>query len=135
MQWLMLQQDEPEDYVIATGKQYSVRQFVEVSAARIGVTLRWQGQGVDEIGIVESVDPAQAATRCPAIKEGATIVRVDPRYFRPTEVETLLGNPAKAKAKLGWEPEITFEAMVEEMMEADLLAARKSVLIKNADWS
>jgi GDPmannose 4,6-dehydratase len=131
----MLQQDEPEDYVIATGKQYSVRQFVEVSAARIGVTLRWQGQGVDEVGIVESVDPAHAATRCPAIREGATIVRVDPRYFRPTEVETLLGNPAKAKAKLGWEPEITFEAMVDEMMEADLLAARKSVLIKNADWS
>ena len=135
MQWLMLQQDEPEDFVIATGKQYSVRQFVEVSAARIGVTLRWEGNGVDEIGIVESVDPAHAATRCPAIREGATIVRVDPRYFRPTEVETLLGNPAKAKAKLGWEPEISFEEMVDEMMEADLLAARKAVLIKNADWS
>ena len=134
MQWLMLQQDAPDDFVIATGKQYSVRQFVEVSAARIGVTLRWEGQGVDEVGIVESVDPAHAATRCPAIKQGATIVRVDPRYFRPTEVETLLGNPAKAKAKLGWEPEITFEEMVDEMMEADLLAARKALLIKNADW-
>ena len=135
MQWLMLQQDEPEDFVIATGKQYSVRQFVEVSAARIGVTLRWEGNGVDEIGIVESVDPAHAATRCPAIREGATIVRVDPRYFRPTEVETLLGNPAKAKAKLGWEPEISFEEMVDEMMEADLLAARRAVLIRNADFS
>jgi GDPmannose 4,6-dehydratase len=135
MQWMMLQQDTPDDYVIATGKQYSVRQFVEVSAARIGVTLRWEGKGVDEVGIVASVDPSHALTRCPAIKEGQAIVRVDPRYFRPTEVETLLGDPSKAKAKLGWEPEITFEQMVDEMMEADLLAARKAVLIRNADWS
>jgi GDPmannose 4,6-dehydratase len=135
MQWMMLQQDTPDDYVIATGKQYSVRRFVEVSAARIGVTLRWEGKGVDEVGIVEAVDQAHAVTRCPAIKEGQTIVRVDPRYFRPTEVETLLGDPSKAKAKLGWEPEITFEEMVDEMMEADLLAARKAVLLKNADWS
>src|SRR5690606_15233994 len=104
-------------------------------AARIGVALRWEGQGVEEVGIVDSIDPAHAEARCPAIKQGAVIVRVDPRYFRPTEVETLLGNPAKAKAKLGWEPEITFEEMVDEMMEADLLAARKAVLIKNADWS
>ena len=135
MQWMMLQQDTPDDYVIATGKQYSVRRFVEASAAHIGVTLRWEGTGLDEVGIVEAVDPSHALTRCPAIKEGQTIVRVDARYFRPTEVETLLGDPSKAKAQLGWEPEITFEALVEEMMEADLLAARKAVLLKNADWS
>ena len=135
MQWLMLQQESPEDFVIATGVQYSVRQFVEQSARRLGVTLRWDGEGVDERGIVESVDPEHAGVRCPAIKAGDVIVRVDPRYFRPTEVETLLGDPAKAKAKLGWVPETSFEAMVDEMVESDLLAARKAVLVKGVNWN
>ncbi len=135
MQWLMLQQEAPEDFVIATGVQYSVRQFVEQSARRIGVTLRWEGQGVDERGIVDSVDAASQATRCPSIKAGDTIVRVDPRYFRPTEVETLLGDPTKAKEKLGWVPETSFEAMVDEMVECDLLAARKAVLVKGVNWT
>ena len=134
MQWMMLQQDTPEDFVIATGEQYSVRDFVNQSAARLGVTLRWEGSGVDEVGIVESVTGDNIDTRCPAIKPGATIVRVDPRYFRPTEVETLLGNPAKAKAKLGWEPEITFAQMADEMVESDLLAARQAVLVKGVNW-
>ena len=134
MQWMMLQQDEPDDFVIATGVQYSVRDFVNQSAARLGVTLRWEGAGVDEIGIVESVIGDNIAKRCPAIQVGKTIVRVDPRYFRPTEVETLLGDPSKAKAKLGWEPEITFAQMVDEMVEHDLLAARKAVMVKGIDW-
>jgi len=134
MQWLMLQQEAPEDFVIATGVQYSVREFVEQSARRIGITLRWEGEGVEERGIVEAVDPAQAEVRCPAVKAGDVIVRVDPRYFRPTEVETLLGDPTKAKEKLGWVPETSFAEMVDEMVECDLLAARKALLVKGVNW-
>jgi GDPmannose 4,6-dehydratase len=134
MQWMMLQQEAPKDYVIATGVQYSVRDFVEQSAQRLGVTLRWEGEGVDEHGIVASVEGPDIETRCPAIKPGDTIVRVDPRYFRPTEVETLLGDPSKAKAELGWEPETSFAEMVDEMVESDLLAARKAVLVKGVNW-
>jgi GDPmannose 4,6-dehydratase len=130
MQWLMLQQEQPEDFVIATGVQYSVRQFVEFAAKELGVTLAFSGEGEQEVGTVEKVEGDKA--RC---KVGDVIVKIDPRYYRPTEVETLLGDPSKAKAKLGWEPEITFEELVDEMMEADLLAARKALLIKNADWS
>lgn len=134
MQWLMLQQEKPEDFVIATGVQYSVREFVEQSALRLGIGLRWEGKGVDEVGIVDSVDGDRVDTRCPGVKPGQTIIRVDPRYFRPAEVETLLGDATKAKAKLGWTPEISFDEMVDEMIEADLLAARQAKLVSGVNW-
>jgi len=125
MQWMMLQQDKPQDYVIATGVQYSVREFVTKAAARLGVTLAFVGQGEQEQAVVAGISGADA----PALKVGQVIVRVDPRYYRPTEVETLLGNPAKAKADLGWVPEITLDEMVAEMMAHDLADARKSALL------
>jgi len=115
MQWMMLQQNEPEDFVIATGVQYSVRDFVNAAAKEIGITMRWEGKGVDEKGYDQ---------------HGNCIVAVDPRYFRPAEVETLLGDPSKAKKKLGWVPEITFEELVAEMMREDLKEAEKNALIK-----
>lgn len=126
MQWMMLQQEAPEDFVIATGVQYSVRQFIEWSAQELGVTLRFEGQGVDEVGIVTAVEGDKAS----ALKPGDVIVRVDPRYFRPTEVETLLGDPSKAKAKLGWVPEITVQEMCAEMVAEDLKVARRHALLK-----
>ncbi|MEJ7138207.1 GDP-mannose 4,6-dehydratase [Amphibiibacter pelophylacis] len=126
MQWMMLQQEKPEDYVIATGVQYSVRQFIEWSAAELGVKLRFDGQGVDEVAIIDSIEGDKA----PALKPGQIVVRVDPRYFRPTEVETLLGDPSKAKAKLGWTPEITVQQMCAEMVAADLQAAKQHALLK-----
>lgn len=126
MQWLMLQQEKPEDFVIATGVQYSVRQFIEVAAAELGVKLRWEGSGVDEKGIVESVSGENA----PVIKVGDVIVAVDPRYFRPAEVATLLGDPTKAKEKLGWTPTTTFQDMVTEMIQHDLDYARRNALLK-----
>jgi len=126
MQWMMLQQDLPEDFVIATGVQYSVRQFIEWSAQELGVTLRFQGQGVEEVAIVEKID----AGSCPALKVGQIIVRIDSRYFRPTEVETLLGDPSKAKEKLGWVPEITVQQMCKEMVGADLKEAQRHALLK-----
>jgi GDPmannose 4,6-dehydratase len=135
MQWMMLQQDEPEDFVIATGKQYSVREFVEQSARRLGITLRWEGEGVSEIGIVDRLEGENLDVRCPEINVGDTIVRVDPRYFRPAEVETLLGDPTKAQQKLGWKTEISFDEMVDEMVEADLLAARQAKLVKGVNWA
>lgn len=135
MQWLMLQQNEPEDFVIATGKQYSVRDFIERSAQQLGFTIRWNGKGVDEVGIVESIDSKLQAEKCPVLKVGLEIIKIDPRYFRPTEVETLLGDPSKAKEKLGWEPEIDFQEMVVEMIETDLLEAKKTVLLKNSNIS
>ena len=125
MQWLMLQQEQPEDYVIASGEQHSVRDFVDISAAELGITLRWEGKGVDEVGIVESVDNAVVNGN---LKPGQTIVRVDPRYFRPTEVETLLGDPAKAREKLGWVPRTTFKELVEEMVRTDLEEAKRDDL-------
>ena len=125
MQWLMLQQDQPDDFVIATGVQYSVRQFIEMSAAELGITIRWQGQGVDESGWWDQ----SSATPPPAGLQGP-IVAIDPRYFRPTEVETLLGDPSKARDKLGWQPEITLAEMVKEMVEHDLEEARKVALLK-----
>ena len=134
MQWLMLQQDQPQDYVIATGVQYSVREFVEQAAARIGVTLRWDGEGVGERAIVAAVADGAQAQRCPAMQVGQTIVRVDPHYFRPAEVETLLGDASKAKAELGWVPEISFAEMVDEMMESDLLSARRRLVAKDVAW-
>jgi GDPmannose 4,6-dehydratase len=114
MQWLMLQQPQPDDYVIATGRQFSVRQFVEIAAAEMGMSIRWEGHGVEEQGIDA---------------QGRAIVRVDPRYFRPTEVETLLGDPTKAHAKLGWKPRIAFEDMVKEMVMADLKDAERDALV------
>ncbi len=126
MQWLMLQQETPDDFVIATGVQYSVRQFVEFAAAEVGVTMRWEGTGVDEVGYVDAITGDQA----PALKVGQKIVCVDPRYFRPTEVETLLGDPTKAKEKLGWVPKTTLQEMVSEMVQADLETAKRTALLK-----
>ncbi len=129
MQWLMLQQEKPEDFVIATGRQYSVRDFVDAAAAELGLTLSWQGSGKDEKGVVESVDAEKFAAltghRLCAVRPGDRIVEVNARYFRPTEVETLLGSPAKAAEKLGWKPRITFEEMVAEMVRADVELARR----------
>ena len=132
MQWLMLQQDHPEDFVIATGVQYSVRQFITMSAEQLGFTILWQGEGVDEIGVVDQISPTSRAERCPALQSGMVIVRIDPRYFRPTEVETLLGDATKAREKLGWTPEIKLTEMISEMIESDLLDARRAVMLKEA---
>jgi len=126
MQWLMLQQDEPLDFVIATGVQYSVRQFIKWSAYELGVELKFEGVGAEEVAIVEKITGDSA----PALKVGDTIVRVDPRYFRPAEVETLLGNPQKAKQILGWEPEITVQEMCAEMVAADLKDAKRHALLR-----
>ncbi|MDU9050705.1 MAG: GDP-mannose 4,6-dehydratase [Candidatus Electrothrix sp. Rat3] len=120
MQWLMLQQEKPEDYVIATGVQHSVREFVAIAAAELGMSLNWQGKGLDEIGIEE--------------KSGKTIVKIDPRYFRPTEVETLLGDPSKAKKQLGWEPKISFAEMVQEMVVEDLKTAERDQMIRQKGY-
>jgi GDPmannose 4,6-dehydratase len=127
MQWLMLQQDHAEDFVIATGKQISVREFVAMTAREAGITLEFTGTGVAEIATVAAVTDASKA---PAVKLGDVIVRIDPRYFRPAEVETLLGDPTKAKEKLGWEPEITVEEMCAEMVASDLDTARQHALLK-----
>ncbi len=129
VQWLMLQQDEPDDFVIATGVQYSVRDFVNAAVGELGITLRWEGTGVDEIGIVDTVE-AGRGTRDAVVKPGQVIVKVDPRYFRPTEVETLLGDPTKAKEKLGWTPTTTFEELVVEMVRSDLENAQRDELVK-----
>ena len=128
MQWLMLQQDQPEDFVIATGVQFSVRQFIQWSALELGIHLQFQGEGADEIAIVESISGSNAI----GINIGDVIVRVDSRYFRPTEVETLLGNPKKAKDKLGWVPEITVQEMCKEMVLEDLKLAQRSALLKQS---
>jgi GDPmannose 4,6-dehydratase len=126
MQWMMLQQDQAEDFVIATGVQYSVRQFINMAAEELGVTLRFEGEGVNEQAIVVAVEGDKA----PALKVGDVVVKVDPRYFRPTEVETLLGDPTKAKAKLGWVPQIALQEMVSEMVTSDLADARKQSLLQ-----
>jgi GDPmannose 4,6-dehydratase len=126
MQWMMLQQDQPEDFVIATGKQYSVREFITWSAAELGIALKFEGQGVDEQGIVMAIEGELA----PEVSVGDTIMRVDPRYFRPAEVETLLGDPSKAKETLGWVPEITAQEMCAEMVAEDLKTAQRHALLK-----
>jgi len=126
MQWMMLQQDAPEDFVIATGKQYSVREFITWSASELGITLGFEGEGVAEVGRVVAVEGDLA----PAVTVGQEIVRIDPKYFRPAEVETLLGDPAKAKAKLGWEPEITTQEMCAEMVAQDLKTAQRHAFLK-----
>ena len=129
MQWLMLQQDHPEDFVIATGVQYSVRQFVEFAAAELGMGVLFEGEGVNEIGIVTRVEGDKAKVR-----PGTVIVRVDPRYFRPTEVETLLGDPRKAREKLGWTPTTSLHELVKEMALADYNSARRDALVKLAGF-
>lgn len=129
MQWLMLQQQQAEDFVIATGVQYSVRQFVQFAAEALGFTLRFEGEGESEVGIVETVSNDELL-----LKPGQLIVRVDPRYFRPTEVETLLGDPTKAKEKLGWEPKTTLKELVTEMVDADFTAAKRDSLVKKGGF-
>jgi GDPmannose 4,6-dehydratase len=126
MQWMMLQQDTAEDFVIATGKQISVREFVRLSAKELGITLRFEGEGVEETAIIEAIEGDNAQ----ALKVGDVIVRVDPKYFRPAEVETLLGDPTNAKNKLGWVPEITVEEMCAEMVQNDLQNAKQHALLK-----
>ena len=126
MQWMMLQQDKPDDFVIATGLQYSVRQFIEWSAKELGITLRFEGKGVNEKGIVATID----GDNTPGIKVGDIIVQIDQRYFRPTEVETLLGDPTKAKKILGWVPEITVQEICAEMVAEDLKIAQQHAILK-----
>jgi GDPmannose 4,6-dehydratase len=126
MQWMMLQQTQADDFVIATGVQYSVRQFIQWSAEELGITLKFEGQGVEETATVAAIKGDKA----PGLKVGDVVVKIDPRYFRPTEVETLLGDPSKAKAKLGWTPEITVQQMCAEMVAADLEEAKKHALLK-----
>lgn len=133
MQWMMLQQDQPEDFVIATGVQYSVRQFVEFAAKELGITLAFSGEGDQEIGTVTKVEAVNGEMKAKC-KVGDVIVKVDPRYYRPTEVETLLGDPSKAKQKLGWVPKITLPELVKEMVEADYTAARRDSLVKMAGF-
>ena len=124
-QWLILQQPNPEDYVIATGEQRSVRDFIDAAAREIGVEIAWRGKGADEAGVV-----ARAVKRFPALKQGQAIVRLDPRYFRPAEVDTLLGDPTKAKEQLGWTPKIDFAKLVAEMMREDLALAERDELAR-----
>jgi len=129
MQWLMLQQDHAEDFVIATGVQYSVRQFVEFAATELGITVRFEGEGEKEVGIVAAVTGDRAK-----VKVGDVIVKVDPRYYRPTEVETLLGDPTKAREKLGWTPKTMLQELVKEMVESDYTSAKRDALVKMAGF-
>jgi GDPmannose 4,6-dehydratase len=131
MQWLMLQQDAPEDYVIATGRQYSVRHFVDAAARELGIEIAWQGEGVNERGVIAAIHGDKA----PGVVVGQPIVAVDPQYFRPTEVETLLGDPGKARRRLGWEPRTSFEAMVQEMVAHDLETARRHKLLASHGYN
>jgi len=126
MQWLMLQQEVPDDYVIASGEQYSVRHFIEVAAAQLGITLSWESEGIDEVGVVATVRGDFARS----VDAGQTIVRVDPRYFRPAEVETLLGDASKARARLGWRPRTSFEELVTEMVREDYRTAERDNMAK-----
>jgi len=130
MQWMMLQQDQPEDFVIATGVQYSVRQFVDRAAQELGIEMAWAGEGVKEVGTVKAIHNEEVK-----LKPGARIVAVDERYFRPAEVETLLGDPTKAKEKLGWTPKITFEELVSEMVREDFKAAKRDSLVKASGYT
>ncbi len=130
--WLMLQQDQPEDYVIATGEQRSVRDFIEAAAREVGLELAWSGKGAREVGTVAKVH--EAAGLKTVVKRGDTVVRIDPRYIRPAEVDTLLGDAAKARRKLGWKPKVGFAALVQEMMKADLQEARRELAVREAGF-
>jgi GDPmannose 4,6-dehydratase len=140
MQWLMLQQKQPEDFVIATGQQHSVREFITLAASELGITLQWKGKGAKETGIIKKITKNSSGLTQPALsskhhlKPGDSIISIDPRYFRPTEVDTLLGDPSKAKKKLGWEPKISFEDMVREMVYHDLEEAQKDELCKQSGF-
>jgi GDPmannose 4,6-dehydratase len=123
MQWLMLQQEKPEDFVIATGEQHSVREFATAAAGEVGIKLRWKGKGAKETAIAESVSGAAAESRSPSVDQ--TLIRVDPRYFRPTEVDALLGDPSKARTKLKWKPKVRFADLVKEMAREDLALAQR----------
>jgi GDPmannose 4,6-dehydratase len=127
MQWMMLQQEAPEDFVIATGIQVSVRDFIHMSAGELGITLRFEGEGVEEVGIVEAIEGDDA----PGVAIGDVIIKVDPRYFRPAEVETLLGDPTRASERLGWTPEITVQEMCAEMVAHDLVDAKRHALLRD----
>ena len=131
MQWLMLQQDTPDDFVIATGFQHSVREFIIWSAKELGIDIEFQGKGLQEIGVVAGVNSSEDIK----VSIGDVIVKIDERYFRPTEVETLLGNPAKAKSKLNWVPKISVKSMCSEMVAADLLEAKKQVLLSSKGFN
>ena len=133
MQWLMLQQDAPEDFVIATGKQHSVRDFIRKSAKHLGITLQFEGEGLDEVGRVDHIDTAIAAQDI-AVKPGDVMVAVDATYYRPTEVDSLLGDPANAKKKLGWETRVTLDEMIAEMIDNDLQIARRNRLLINSGY-
>jgi GDPmannose 4,6-dehydratase len=126
MQWMMLQQEAAEDFVIATGVQYSVREFITWTAQELGIRLEFRGSGVEEVAVVAAVE----GDRAPAVRPGDTVMRIDPKYFRPAEVETLLGDPTKAREKLGWVPEITTRQMCAEMVDEDLGTARRHALLK-----
>jgi GDPmannose 4,6-dehydratase len=131
MQWMMLQQNEPEDFVIATGVQFTVREFISRSAKQLGITLKFEGTAENEKAIVYHINGDKA----PALKLGDVIVKIDPRYYRPTEVETLLGDPTKAKEKLGWIPEIMLDQMIEEMVFYDLDRAKQRALLQKNGFS
>ena len=135
MQWMMLQQDHADDFVIATGKQYSVRQFIEWTATELGMKIRWEGEGVNEIGYAKILVIASEARQTMSSSPESAVIRIDPRYFRPTEVETLLGDPTKAKQKLGWVPEITAQEMCAEMVAHDLAQAKQHALLKANGYS
>lgn len=132
--WLMLQQDQPEDFVIATGETHTVREFVEAAFARAGVGIEWSGSGVEETGRVASIVPDSPAAKAATLKTGQNIVSVDPRYFRPTEVELLLGDPTKAKERLGWEPRVKFQGLVEMMVDADLTAQQRELYLQSGGY-
>ncbi|MDD2388372.1 MAG: GDP-mannose 4,6-dehydratase [Desulfobacterales bacterium] len=141
MQWLMLQQDEPEDFVIATGEQHSVREFIDIAARQMGMQIEWRGEGVNEKGILSAIDIEKkvshlpsAVSDCQLPAPGQVIVKIDPRYFRPTEVETLLGDATKAREKLGWTPRTRFSRLVSEMVESDLQEAGKDHLCRTAGF-
>ena len=131
MQWLMLQQDRPEDFVIATGVQFTVREFIARSAKQLGISLKFEGNAENEKAIVAAIDGDKA----PALKVDDVIIQIDPRYYRPTEVETLLGDPTKAKEKLGWVPEITIDQMIVEMVANDLNRAKQHALLDKHGYS
>ncbi len=136
MQWMMLQQEQPTDYVIATGQQISVRKFIELSALQLGIELEWHGEGTDEHGIINKINPTELLDESEyKVKVGDTIVRIDPEYYRPAEVETLLGDPSKAKQDLGWEPEISVEEMIAEMCSHDCDLAKQTALLRKSGFS
>ena len=140
MQWLMLQQDKPEDYVIATGRQVSVREFVNIAANELGITLSWKGAGLDEQAVIETIDATKLAQmlRRPVseapLKVGQVIIKIDPRQFRPTEVDSLIGDASKAQQKLGWKPMVSFESMVTEMLQEDISLATRDAVCKIAGF-